>query len=111
MVVMLSASSAWPYIPDIPMAPSPSVETSGPVAPSLRVIWVLLFAWKDSPPYPRTSGHDRADSKPNPGQVPAGAVGGVQRRRLPQPSPGPVRRDPDNEARAGDRRGLGGRVG
>lgn len=37
MVRMLSASSVAPYMPDIPMQPSPSRNTSGPVEPSVTV--------------------------------------------------------------------------
>jgi hypothetical protein len=33
---MLSARSAGPYAPDMPMQPSPRAATSGPVRPSLR---------------------------------------------------------------------------
>src|SRR5919206_4460415 len=36
MVAIDSSRSAGPYIPDIPMAPSPSADTVGPAAPSLR---------------------------------------------------------------------------
>src|SRR5579875_3388889 len=38
IVAMLSSSFAAPYIPDIPMQPSPRGKTSGPVAPSRRVL-------------------------------------------------------------------------
>src|SRR5215218_4051778 len=38
IVAMLSARSAGPYMPDIPMAPRPISETTGPVAPSVRVV-------------------------------------------------------------------------
>src|SRR5436190_20546486 len=37
IVAMLSARSAGPYRSDMPMHPSPSSDTSGPVRPSLRV--------------------------------------------------------------------------
>ena len=36
IVAMLSARSAGPYMPDMPMQPSPIAETSGPLLPSLR---------------------------------------------------------------------------
>src|SRR5689334_20794304 len=36
MVAMLSASSLWPYMPDMPMQPSARGNTKGPVAPSCR---------------------------------------------------------------------------
>jgi hypothetical protein len=39
MVAMLSARSAGPYMPDMPMQPSPSALTSGPSAPSFR-LWI-----------------------------------------------------------------------
>jgi hypothetical protein len=42
IVAMLSASSACPYIPDIPMQPSPTAETCGPPFPSVRVCMALL---------------------------------------------------------------------
>src|SRR5450432_1581811 len=37
---MLSALSAGPYMPDMPMQPRPSGETTGPVEPSERAITV-----------------------------------------------------------------------
>ena len=37
IVAMLSARSAMPYVPDMPMHPSPRDETTGPVAPSCRL--------------------------------------------------------------------------
>src|SRR5947209_7978520 len=37
IVAMLSARSAGPYMPDMPMQPRPRAETSGPVDPSLRL--------------------------------------------------------------------------
>src|SRR6266851_3349459 len=39
---MLSLSSVPPYIPDIPMQPSPIALTVGPVAPSRRVVIVVI---------------------------------------------------------------------
>ena len=38
IVAMLSRRSAGPYMPDIPMQPSPIRDTSGPFAPSMFVI-------------------------------------------------------------------------
>ena len=43
MVAMLSARSAGPYMPDMPMHPSPRAETSGPLVPSLRRWIVAIF--------------------------------------------------------------------
>src|SRR5690606_41781642 len=43
MVARLSASSAAPYIPDIPMHPSPRGKTSGPVAPSFTFVRFVIF--------------------------------------------------------------------
>ena len=37
MVAMLSARSAGPYIPDIPMQPRPIAETGGPARPSVVI--------------------------------------------------------------------------
>ena len=42
MVAMLSARSLGPYMPDMPMQPRPTIETFGPVLPSLRVIMPCL---------------------------------------------------------------------
>src|SRR5580700_4521290 len=41
MVAMLSARSAWPYMPDIPMHPRPSRETCGPVEPSCTMAFMV----------------------------------------------------------------------
>ena len=43
---------------------------------------------KESRPPARNSKHDRARGEPDPGQVPAGAVGRMQRRRLARPASG-----------------------
>src|SRR5262245_57037738 len=42
MVAMPSASSAGPYPPDMPMQPSPSSETTGPLRPRRRVRMTTL---------------------------------------------------------------------
>ena len=42
MVAMLSSRSAGPYMPDMPMHPSPTAETSGPLVPSLRR-WIVAI--------------------------------------------------------------------
>ncbi len=34
MVAMLSSRSAAPYMPDMPMHPKPTAETTGPAAPN-----------------------------------------------------------------------------
>jgi len=44
MVATLSASSVAPYIPDIPMQPSPKGNTEGPVAPSFTVLSRVVIA-------------------------------------------------------------------
>jgi hypothetical protein len=38
---MLSARSAGPYMPDMPMQPSPSTDTDGPVRPRLILSMAL----------------------------------------------------------------------
>jgi hypothetical protein len=38
IVAMLSSRSAGPYIPDIPMQPKPTRDTSGPCSPSLVIV-------------------------------------------------------------------------
>src|SRR5215469_17441010 len=44
---MLSARSAGPYMPDIPMQPSPRAETRGPAAPNrqYRTGKLLSYCW------------------------------------------------------------------
>src|SRR6478736_5702510 len=44
MVAMLSSRSAGPYMPDIPMQPKPTRDTSGPCSPS-RVIVGHSWSW------------------------------------------------------------------
>src|SRR5213075_3110314 len=41
MVAMLSARSAGPYMPDMPMQPRPKAETCGPVLPSVVYFMVV----------------------------------------------------------------------
>src|SRR5215510_4026351 len=47
IVAMLSASSAGPYPPDMPMQPRPTSETGGPLRPRGRVRIVVLLVERD----------------------------------------------------------------
>src|ERR1700730_2290977 len=48
-VARLSLRSEGPYIPDMPMQPSPSAETEGPVLPRDRCFIENLLARRQSP--------------------------------------------------------------
>src|SRR4051812_11652315 len=109
---MLSASSAGPYMPDMPMHPRPTTETAGPPLPSARVCMRAIYAVQ----LPRATRilyslpHDRRDACPAAGRRCAAD------RRLPRSIPlalgeslladlGPLRaRAPGVEVGRADRR-------